>query len=67
MQTELQLDQYRTDINQSAESVFLSMLAMDVQPSDTPLPASEMITAAVYFAGPWIGAALLQCDPQEAC
>jgi chemotaxis protein CheX len=67
MQTQLQLEQYTTDIYQFAESVFLSMLGLDVQPSEAPLPAFEVVTAAVYFAGPWKGAVLLQCDPQEAC
>jgi len=67
VQTELQLDQYTTDIYQFAESVFMSMLGLAVVPAEVPLPASEIVTAAVYFAGPWKGAVLLQCDPQEAC
>ena len=67
MQTELQLDQYQTDIYQFAESVFASMLGLFVQPSDAPLPATDVITAAVYYAGPWKGAVLLQCDLPEAC
>jgi chemotaxis protein CheX len=42
------------------------MLGLDVQPSDAPLPSSDIITAAVFYAGPWKGAVLLQCDPREA-
>jgi chemotaxis protein CheX len=67
MQTELQLDQYQSDIYQFAESVFASMLGLYVQPSDAPLPSTDMITGAVYYAGPWKGAVLLQCDLPEAC
>jgi len=67
MQTQLQLDEFQADIYQFAEGVFLSMLGLYVQPSDAPLPSSEIVTAAVYFAGPWKGAVLLQCDPREAC
>ena len=68
MQAEPQLEPYRTDIYGLSESVFLSMLGLEVHPSDVELiPISEMITAAVYFAGAWKGAVLLQCDRAQAC
>jgi len=67
MQTEIQLEPYRTDIYGLAESVFFSMLNLEVQPGDAELlPESEIITAAVYYAGAWKGAVLLQCDQQQA-
>ena len=67
MQTEIQLEPYRTDIYGLAESVFFSMLNLEVQSGDAALlPDSEIITAAVYYAGAWKGAVLLQCDQQQA-
>ena len=67
MQTEIQLEPYRTDIYGLAESVFSSMLNLEVQPSEAELlPESEIITAAVYYAGAWKGAVLLQCDECQA-
>jgi chemotaxis protein CheX len=42
------------------------MLNLQVQPCEAELPGSELITGAVYYAGPWKGATLLQCDPSEA-
>jgi chemotaxis protein CheX len=67
MQT-VQLEDYRTDILGLAESVFLSMLALEVHPSDEELlPDAPMITGAVYYAGPWKGAVLVQCNRTQAC
>lgn len=66
MHAQLELELYQSDIYQFTESVFQSMLGLDVEPSDAELPSSELITGAIYYAGPWKGAALLQCDPREA-
>ena len=63
---DIQLEPYRTDVYQFTESVFISMLGVDVQQGDTDLPPIELISGAIYYAGPWKGAALLQCDPQAA-
>jgi chemotaxis protein CheX len=68
MQTELELEPFRTDIYGLSESVFLSMLKLEVHPSDVELLVDEeMITGAVYFAGDWKGAVLLQCNRSQAC
>jgi chemotaxis protein CheX len=68
MQTEIQLEPYRTDIYGLAETVFSSMLGLEVQPGDADLlPEGEMITGAVYYAGAWKGAVLLQCNRRQAC
>lgn len=66
MHAEIQLELYKSDICQFAESVFLSMLGLNVQPIEAELPSTEMISGAIYYAGPWKGAALLQCEPGEA-
>jgi len=62
----IQLEPFKTDIYLFTESVFQSMLGLDVQPSDAELPSTEMITGAIYYAGAWKGATLLQCEPREA-
>ena len=68
MQTEIQLEPYRTDIYDLAQSVFLGMLNLPVESSCAELHSGqEMITAAVYYAGAWKGAVLLQCDRRQAC
>jgi chemotaxis protein CheX len=68
MQTELELEPFRTDICGLSESVFLSMLGLEVHPAQAELLTSpEMITGAVYFAGAWKGAVLLQCNRSQAC
>jgi chemotaxis protein CheX len=61
-----ELEPYKADIYQLTESVFLSMLGLDVEPSDAELPSTEMITGAIYYAGSWKGATILQCEPAEA-
>jgi CheY-specific phosphatase CheX len=66
MRTQLELEPYRADISIFAGSVFLSMVDLHVDPMDADLPASPMITGAVYYAGAWKGATLLQCDASTA-
>jgi chemotaxis protein CheX len=66
MPTEIDLELYKSDIYQFTESVFESMLGLAVQPSSAELPTTEMITGAIYYAGSWKGAVLLQCETNEA-
>jgi CheY-specific phosphatase CheX len=68
MLTQLELEPFRADICGLSESVFRSMLRIEVHPSDAELLGdSELITGAVYFAGAWKGAVLLQCNRSQAC
>lgn len=62
----IELEPYTTDVAQFTESVFQSMLGLEVAACDAELPATEMITGAIYYAGPFKGATLLQCIPSEA-
>jgi chemotaxis protein CheX len=56
------------DLAQIVESVFQSMLNLDVSWSELPWVASEdRLTAAVHMAGDWNGAVLLECDRNQAC
>ena len=67
MQTQLQLELYRNDIFGLAESVFLSMLQLEVHSSGVEITQNaQIITGAVYFAGAWKGAVLLQCSREQA-
>ena len=68
MQADIHLEAYRTDIAQLTESVFLSMLGLEVTLRGDELPPeTEMITGAIYYAGPWKGAVLVQCSRSQAC
>jgi chemotaxis protein CheX len=62
----IELERFTTDIYQFTESVFQSMLGLEVQPAEMALPTAELITGAIYYAGSWKGATLLQCEPREA-
>jgi chemotaxis protein CheX len=42
------------------------MLGLEVQPGEAELPGTVPITGATYYAGPFQGATLLQCAPEEA-
>jgi chemotaxis protein CheX len=68
MQSEVRLEPYRSNIFELAESVFLNMLGLEVFPCSEELPEDAgLITGAVYYAGAWQGAILLQCDHRQAC
>jgi chemotaxis protein CheX len=51
----------------AAGAVFSTMLGMELcaQPA-APAPAAPVLTAAVYFAGAWSGALLLECARGQA-
>jgi len=62
------LDAYRDDLARVVESVFQTMIDLEVAVSDAPWARSpDTITAAVHFAGDWRGAALVECDAPQAC
>jgi chemotaxis protein CheX len=62
------LDVYRDDLARVVESVFQTMIDLEVAVSDAPwTPSPDVITAAVHFAGEWRGAVLVECDARLAC
>ncbi|MGA2588760.1 MAG: chemotaxis protein CheX [Bryobacteraceae bacterium] len=73
MQTGFPLNTYRADLANIVESVFQTMMDIEVQPVEalcsTPQvpPAANPVTGAVYFAGEWRGAVLIECTRQQAC
>lgn len=67
MPVPFELDSHQVDVAQIVESVFHTMLNVDVYPSDADVPIEiNPLTAAVHFAGVWQGAVLLQCGLPEA-
>lgn len=60
-------ESYRPGISQITEAVFSTMLELPIHPTDTR-PGHERyeLTAAVYYAGAWKGAVLLECSLEQA-
>lgn len=58
---------YGMGISEVTEAVFSTMLERPVRPVDQP-PDNERyeLTAAVYYAGAWKGALLLECSLEQA-
>jgi len=62
------LDTYREGISQVAMSVFDTILQLQVreQTPDPNHPVGNCFTAAVYYAGEWKGALMLECSREQA-
>lgn len=61
------VEAYQTEIAQIVSNVFLTMVAMEVEATDeqwTPKPGT--MTAAIFFAGSWKGAVLVECSEEQA-
>jgi chemotaxis protein CheX len=57
-----------SDLAQIVESVFATMLSLEVNECGTPwVPNGDRLTAAVHLTGNWNGAVLLECDRGQAC
>jgi chemotaxis protein CheX len=64
MQTETSVEM----LVQIVESVFMTMMSLDVSPSGASWkPAGDRLTSFVHLTGDWNGAVLLDCNPQQAC
>jgi chemotaxis protein CheX len=67
MDTALTEETFAQVIEQIVETVFQTMMGLDVQPSDAPWPPKgEIITASISLTGPWKGAVLVECPLPEA-
>jgi chemotaxis protein CheX len=60
------IDCYRSEIAQVTESVFETMLEVAVRPAMEAAAGRPEFTAAVYYAGAWQGALLLECSSTQA-
>jgi chemotaxis protein CheX len=66
--TELSTPIQPSELAQIVESVFATMLSLEVSECAAPWFANrDRLTAAVHMAGDWNGAVLLECDPRQAC
>ena len=64
MQTEVSVEL----LAQIVESVFTTMMDLEVSPSDAPwTPSGDRLTSTVYLTGEWNGAVLFDCNPRQAC
>ena len=62
------LDVYRDDLARIVQSVFQTMMDLEVAASEARWThAPDTVTSAVHFAGEWRGAALVECNAQQAC
>ena len=63
----IQADVYREDLGRITQTVFETMLGVEIRPVEqTWQPAKDRLTGAVYLAGGWRGAVLLECEHQQA-
>ena len=68
MPTELSIEISPSDLAQIVQSVFGTMLNLEVDQCGTPwFPGGDRLTSAVHLAGDWNGAVLLECDQRQAC
>ena len=67
MQTHLQMEAYREDTGRIVGDIFRTMLGIDLTPTEAEWPPEAgLITVAVYYAGVWQGALLMECTRQQA-
>jgi len=68
MTTELKMDIQWSEVAQIVESVFDTMMGLELSEAGTPwCPSGERLTAVVHWIGAWNGAVLLECDRGLAC
>ena len=68
MSTETTIRILPGELAQIVESVFETMMNLEVGPSEAPwFPSTDRVTSTVHLAGDWNGAVLLECDRKQAC
>lgn len=68
MPAELCIEILPSELVQIVESVFGTMLNLEVSEGATPwFPSADRLTSALHLAGDWSGAVLLECNRQQAC
>jgi len=64
MQTEVSV----VFLNEIVQSVFMTMMGLDVSPSDEPWNHNgDRLTSFVHLTGDWNGAVLFECNSRQAC
>jgi len=68
MPTELRIEILPSELAQIVESVFRTMMCLEVGECRMPwFPGGDRLTSAVHLAGDWNGALVLECDRGQAC
>jgi len=68
MPTELSIEIRPSELAQIVESVFGTMLNLEVSQSEARwFSREDRLTSAVQLAGDWNGSVLLECDRRQAC
>jgi chemotaxis protein CheX len=68
MSSEVSVEIVPSELAQIVESVFVTMLGVEVTECQTPWFAStDRLTSSVHLTGHWNGAVLFECDPRQAC
>jgi chemotaxis protein CheX len=68
MTTELSLEINPGEVEHIVESVFETMLGLELCDGGAPwFPSADRVTAAVQMTGDWNGAVLFECDKRQAC
>ena len=68
MPTEFSTETLTSALAQIVESVFATMMSLEVAECGTPwFPSGDRLTSALHLAGDWNGAVLLECDRRQAC
>ena len=67
MHTIAQFEKHEADVGQILQTVFQTMLALEIEPGEARWsPELDLVTAVVHFAGAWKGAVLVECTPEQA-
>jgi len=62
------VEAYQSEIAQIVSDVFMTMLGMDIEPTFEEWELQPgTVTAAIFFAGSWKGAVLVECSEDQAC
>ncbi len=68
MSIEASVEVVPSELAQIVESVFATMLSLEVSRGEMPwFSSADRVTAAVHLAGEWNGAVLLECSHGQAC
>ncbi|MCU0226949.1 MAG: chemotaxis protein CheX [Bryobacterales bacterium] len=67
MEAKLSLTEHLDEIRGMVEMIFMTMLDMTARPVSQEWQKCERsVTASIYFAGPWKGAAMIECSRDAA-
>jgi len=68
MSTEVSVELLSSELAQIVESVFATMMSLEVVQGRVPwFPSGDRLNAVLHLAGHWNGAVLVECDRRQAC